>query len=350
LHKTLSSSLFHSPVVAPYGLIENYFMERRVDFVRTSAVAGRLRSVASKLSNDRLIGRAQVILSAIGFGTIGASSKLAYASGIDAGALLALRFIVAAVALWAYFLIFNRKGIRVARKELAICAALGLAGYGIFSNLIFKAFETTPSSIVGLLFFSYPIFVIMLDWLVSKERPDAQLWIGSLMIICGISVGVFGTLTGGFEVGLLLAVAGAAWYAAYVVATRRLLVNLKPQTVALYVTTFAALGFWMMGGPVISHLHLASGQTVLIVLWIGLVSTVMAMLSFYSGLDKLGSAEASQVGTFELIVSLTLAAFLLGEHVGLSVILGATFIFAGIVTGQIKSSNQTAECGDDLPC
>jgi len=291
-----------------------------------------------------------VLLSAIGFGTIGASSKLAYAQGIDAGLLLALRFAVAAIALWAYFLIFNRDSIRIARKELGTCAALGLAGYGIFSNLVFKAFETTPSSIVGLLFFSYPIFVILLDWLVGKERPEAQVWVGSLMILCGISVGVLGTLTGGFRVGSLLAVAGAAWYAAYVVATRRLLVNLRPRTVALYVTTFAAIGFWVMGGPVIAHLHLVTGRAVPVVLWIGLVSTVMALLSFFSGLEKLGSAEASQIGTFELIVSLTLASFLLGEHVGLSLVLGATFILAGIVTGQLKSPGQPRECGDDLPC
>jgi drug/metabolite transporter (DMT)-like permease len=304
----------------------------------------------ARLSDERFVGRAQVLLSAVGFGTIGAASKLAYASGIDAALLLALRFLVAAIALWAYFLIFNRDAIRIGRKELATCAGLGLAGYGIFSNLVFKAFETTPASIVGLLFFSYPVFVILLDWVVSKERPDAQLWIGALMILCGISVGVLGTLAGGFQVGLLLALAGAAWYAAYVVATRRLLVDLKPQTVALYVTSFAALGFWAMGGPVIAHLHLVTGQAMLIVLWIGLISTVLALLSFFSGLEKLGSAEASQIGTFELIVSLTLAAFLLGERIGLPLILGASLILAGIVMGQIKSSNHPAECGDDLPC
>jgi drug/metabolite transporter (DMT)-like permease len=297
-----------------------------------------MKGALSRLSNERFIGRAQVLLSAVGFGTIGAASKLAYASGIDSALLLALRFLVAAIALWAYFLIFNREAIRIGRKELATCAGLGLAGYGIFSNLVFKAFETTPASIVGLLFFSYPVFVILLDWVVSKERPDAQLWVGAL-----------GTLAGGLKVGALLALAGAAWYAGYVVATRRLLVDLKPQTVALYVTSFAAIGFWAMGGPVIPHLRLVTGQAALVVLWIGLISTVLALLSFFSGLEKLGSAEASQIGTFELIVSLSLAAFLLGERVGVPLILGASLILGGIVMGQIKSSNQSAEC-DDLPC
>ena len=316
--------------------------------MKTSVITGLSNRAIT--ARPRLIGRAQVLLSTVGFGTIGASSKMAYASGMDASVLLALRFLVAAAALWAYFLVFNRDGIRVKKKELATCAALGLAGYGIFSNLIFKAFETTPASIVGLLFFSYPVFVILLDWIVMREKPDRQLLTGALMILCGISGGVLGSLTGGFQAGLLLAVGGAAWYAAYVVATRRLLNEIKPQTVALYVTSFAAIGFWAMGGPVIAQLHLVTGRMMLIVLWIGLVSTVMALLSFFSGLEKLGSAEASQIGTFELIVILTLGAVLLGEVISLSLLLGAAFILAGIFMGQVKSSEQGVDCRNNLVC
>jgi drug/metabolite transporter (DMT)-like permease len=308
-----------------------------------------IRAIGNKeklISNDRVIGRSMIVLSTIGFGTIGMFSKFAYASGIDAPLLLALRFFVAAVALWLYFLIFNRAGIRISRKELATCAALGLAGYGIFSTLLFKAFETTPASIVSLLFFSYPVFALMLDWMVTKERPDAQLWAGASMILCGISIGVIGSLTGGFHTGLLLAVGGALWYAVYVIATRRLLNNLKPQTVGLYVISFAALGFWLMGGPITSRLHLVTGWAWLAILAIGLVSTVMALLSFFSGLDKLGSTEASQIGTFELIVSLSLAAFVLGEHISFPLLLGAGFILSGIVMGQLKSAEQPAGCVD----
>lgn len=312
----------------------------------TMTIIGAVENVKAVISNDRSVGRAMVLLSTIGFGTIGTFSKLAYASGVDSTLLLALRFLVAGVALWFYFLIFNRDAIRIGRKEMAVCAALGLAGYGIYATLLFKAFETIPSFVVSLLFFSYPFFVMLLDWMITRERPDTQHWAGALMILCGTAVGVIGSLAGYSVMGLLLAMGGAAWYAVYVVATRSLLRNLKPQTVGLYVISFAALGFWLMGGPVASRLHQVSSGAWIVVVAIGLVSTVMALLSFYSGLDKLGSAEASQIGTFELIINFSLAAFVLGEHLSLASVLGAIVILIGIVMGQVKPVRQPAPCQD----
>jgi drug/metabolite transporter (DMT)-like permease len=309
-----------------------------------------MRTGFAERLNPSLMGRLQVLLSAVGFGTIGFFSKTAYHLGIDTPKLLALRFLVASAALWAYFLVFNRGGIRIGRKELLTCAALGLAGYGIFSSLTFKAFETAPASIVGILFFSYPVFVIILEWVALKERPDTQLILGALTILGGISVGVAGAIEGDLGPGLLFALGGSAWYAAYVVATRRLLTNIRPQTVALYVISFAALGFYFMGGPGVHALQSMSRGAWGVALGIGLLSTVVAVLSFFSGLEKLGSAEASQIGTFELLVSLSLAAFVLGESVNLSLMLGAGLVMLGMVMGQIKLSSRSEDCPEEAPC
>jgi drug/metabolite transporter (DMT)-like permease len=313
-------------------------------------VINRSRAFLFKRGDARFKGRAYALVSTIGFGAIATFAKFAYSEGIDSAMLLALRFLVAATALWAYFLIFNRSAIRIGRKELAICAALGLAGYGVFSNLVFKALETTPASITGLLFFSYPVFVMLIDWLVTRERPESQLSVGAIMILCGVIVGVFGTLKGGLSLGLLFATGGAAWYAAYVAASRRLLYNVKPKTVALYVTTFAALGFWVMGGPVLPQLHLLTAKAIAVVLAIGLISTVMAMLCFFSSLEKLGATETSQIGTFELIVSFSLASLILGEQIGIPLMVGAALILFGIVMGQVKPSSKNDECPDDATC
>ena len=103
-----------SPVVELLNIAENVYVERMVNKMMN------IRAIGNKeqfISNDRLMGRSMIMLSTIGFGTIGMFSKFAYASGIDAPLLLALRFLVAAVALWFYFLVFNRDGIRISQKR-----------------------------------------------------------------------------------------------------------------------------------------------------------------------------------------------------------------------------------------
>lgn len=311
---------------------------------------GKLRMAAPRRSNRKLIGRIQVLLSALGFGSLAVFARLGHDAGLSTSSLLAFRFLVAAAALWAYFLMFNREMIRVSRRQLAVCAALGLAGYGIFSTLTFKAFEASPASAVTMVFFIYPVFVVGIDWLVLRERPHMQLWLGALVILSGLSLGLVGSIDGRPGIGLLFALAGSAWYAAYVVATRRLLCDIRPQTSALYVITFAALGFWIAGGPVLAHVQEMTLSAWAIVITIGLVSTVMAIIAFYAGLEKLGSAEASQIGTFELIVGLSLAAFILGEQISLPMIAGATMVLFGILIGQTRPAIRTQAQAEEIPC
>ncbi len=298
----------------------------------------------------RFIGTAQVLLSTFCFGAIGTFAKLAYATGLDSSLLLTLRFLVAALVMWTYYLLFNRDAVRIGKRELMVCAGLGLAGYGIFSTLTFKAFETIPASITGLIFFSYPVFVVLIDWLISRDRVELQKWMGAAATLAGIAVGVLGTLAGNLSIGILLAAGAAAWYAAYVVTSRRLLYDLNPQTVALYVTSFAVIGFWLMNGSVLAQLPTVSPRGWIFVVLIAVVSTVMALLSFFSGLEKLGSSEASQLGSFELVVSLSLAALVLGESITLPVVGGTALIFSGIVMSQVRLSSRDGDCPEDAPC
>jgi len=318
--------------------------------VMKMTVIEKEKTQLSSASNRRLVGRAQVLLSALGFGSLAVFARFGHDYGLSTPALLAFRFLVAATALWAFFLVFDREGIRVSRKQLAICAALGLAGYGIFSTLTFKAFEISPASTVTLIFFSYPVFVLAIDWLVLRERPELQFRLGALVILSGLALGLAGSFNGKLNLGLIFALAGSAWYAAYVVATRRLLRDIRPQTSALYVITFAALGFWTTGGPAISHVQAMSARAWTVVIAIGLVSTVMAIIAFYAGLEKLGSAEASQIGTFELIVGLSLAAFVLGEYISMTMLAGATMVLFGILIGQIKMPLRSRQQAEEMPC
>jgi drug/metabolite transporter (DMT)-like permease len=325
-----------------------YCLKRQSLIMRTTTYIEK--TSLTKTSNRRLVGRLQMLLSSLGFGSIAVFARFGHDAGLDTSSLLAFRFLVAAAGLWTYFLIFNRRMIRINRSNLIVCAALGLAGYGIFSTLTFKAYEVSPASTVTLIFFIYPVFVMGIDWFILRERPELQLLLGAVVTLSGLVIGLIGSFEGKVSLGLLFALAGSVWYAAYVVATRKLLQNIRPQTSALYVISFAALGFWIAGGPVASHLQGMSLKAWIAVISIGLVSTVMAIMSFYAGLEKLGSAEASQIGTFELLIGLSLAGFVLGEYISLPMIAGATLVLFGILIGQARPFVRSRQQAEEVPC
>jgi drug/metabolite transporter (DMT)-like permease len=58
---------------------------------------------------------------------------------------------------------------------------------------------------------------------------------------------------------------------------------------------------------------------------------VLAILTFFAGLQRLGAAQASMLSTLEPVVTVLLAALLLGEHIGAAQAVGGGLILAGVL-------------------
>ncbi|WP_286880180.1 DMT family transporter, partial [Cupriavidus sp. UBA2526] len=76
---------------------------------------------------------------------------------------------------------------------------------------------------------------------------------------------------------------------------------------------------------------LASAGGWLALVAIALVSTVLAILTFFAGLQRLGASKASMLSTLEPVVTVVLAAVLLGEHIGPTQAVGGGLILAGVL-------------------
>ncbi|WP_247364324.1 DMT family transporter, partial [Ralstonia pseudosolanacearum] len=61
------------------------------------------------------------------------------------------------------------------------------------------------------------------------------------------------------------------------------------------------------------------------------LSTVIAILAFFAGLQRLGAAQASMLSTLEPVVTVALAALLLGESIGAAQMAGGALILAGVL-------------------
>src|SRR5213593_4473812 len=115
------------------------------------------------------VGGALVALAAVCFGFVVVLGKHELESGISVYSLLAIRFGVAAVVLFA-LLVALRRPLTAAEGEGAGLAVLAVCGYAVEATLFFTALEHGTAAAVTLLFYTYPVFVTFLSWAAGADR------------------------------------------------------------------------------------------------------------------------------------------------------------------------------------
>jgi drug/metabolite transporter (DMT)-like permease len=75
---------------------------------------------------------------------------------------------------------------------------------------------------------------------------------------------------------------------------------------------------------------------------IAVCSTVIAILTFFAGLQRLGAGRASMLSTLEPVVTVLLAAMLLGETLSVAQLGGGALILAGVLWLSARGAAATA--------
>jgi len=284
------------------------------------------------LSHRRLTGAIQVVASAAGYGLLGIFGKRAYGAGLHPGELLALRFLLASAILWLYVLIARRSTLRMSWRQTLACAALGALGYAVFTTLYFHALEVLPASLTVLLLYTYPVIVTLgAHWLFRERVTWAQ--VVALPVVCA---GLVMLLWGG-EVwyvkgpAIVLALLTAVFYAAYILASSRLLRSVNPLAAGLYIMTAAAAAFVLWSPPTLERITHLSGDAWVSIIALALVSTVGAMILFLSGLEKLTSTETSLLSAFEPVTATVAAALVLHESLSVWQVAGGALIIGALI-------------------
>lgn len=282
-------------------------------------------------ARDKLAGVLLIAISASAFGAMAIFARFTYEAGADVYGLLTVRFVLATIALAA---VMRLQGVRLPpwRRVLAL-AAMGGIGYVGQSFSFFSALNHAQASLVALLLYLYPLFVTVLAAIFLKERLTGAAI--TALVLCSLGAGL--TVGGGegSALGIALGLASALIYSVYIIVGARLTPGVHPVATTTIVCGAAALVYagiavlrTMAGVP---PSFPATGLGWLALLAIALLSTVLAILTFFAGLQRLGAAQASMLSTLEPVVTVVLAALLLGEHIGPTQAVGGGLILAGVL-------------------
>jgi drug/metabolite transporter (DMT)-like permease len=284
-------------------------------------------SMQHKLLTQRFSGILFIIISAISFGAMPIFARIAYAAKADPLTVLFLRFGIAAVVMFA--ILFASKTPLPRGLLLVELILLGAIAYVGESLAYFTALTMASAGLVALLLYIYPALVTTLSAIFLKEHLTTIKIVALFLALSGTALTIQIT-SGGSIVGILPGIAAAVDYAIYILLGSRIVKRSGPiGSTAIIIASTA--GVYAIIAPVHGLSFPVDVQGWVAIVAIALVSTVLAFVTFFAGLKRIGPTSASTLSTFEPIVAVALAAVVLGETITPVQALGGALILTAVV-------------------
>jgi drug/metabolite transporter (DMT)-like permease len=236
----------------------------------------------------------------------------------------------------------GRPGLPARGERLALAVA-GTLGYGTEAALYFSALNHGSAAAITLLFYTYPVWVMLATIGLDRRAPPPALFVALALAIGGSAVVVLG---GGDEadvepLGIALALATAVTYTAYLVGTDRHVRRTDPVTAAGWLGAGAAASN-VVFALVLGSLVVPSGATPVRLTAIVLVSAG-AFAAMLAGLQKVGAVRNAIIGVLEPLTVAVLASIFLDQPITPVVAAGGTLILVGAVIASVVRTTVTAE-------
>lgn len=283
--------------------------------------------------NQKNIGAIQALLGAVFFGFIPFFTLPLYDLGYTSDLTLFYRFFTAAV-LMAVFLCFKRQNIRVSLKSMASILLHG-ANYFFIALFLFLALRYADSGIVTTIFYTNPIFVLLLSVFFFKEKLEAYKVVLILVTSFGVAL-LSGFFSGGVSIsftGLLFSFLAGLGYAVYIVLLLKLPANdVSREVFSFYLFFFGALTSFVYMLLFTDNLFLAkTGTEWMYILGSALITGVVSNILLIYALPKVGTVYASILGVMEPLTAVFIGVTVFGEEMTLIKFIGIVIVVSAII-------------------
>ena len=291
------------------------------------------------------IGALAIVASAVGYGFVAVLLKLALEAGARPLPLAAWRFVVAAVAVW--LLLAVRRRPLPSRAALPRLCGLG-ALYSMDALLFTIALQWVAASTATLVFYAYPVAVVLLAAAFLSEPLTRRRLVACVLTVLGCALTAGGSPEGGRPLGLLLVLLAMSALAVYIVSGRRILAREPAHASAAVIITASAVILVALAFAA-GEIGLEGGRRArILVLLLAVVCTAFPVTLFVVGLKRVDAGRAAILSTLEPVVTVIVAAVLLGERIGAVQVAGGVAILGGVLGLRSERPLPHAECVTSL--
>jgi drug/metabolite transporter (DMT)-like permease len=254
--------------------------------------------------------------------------RLALDAGADPTPVVMWRFVLGAVALNIVRPPKTWRLVLGPPSQRGMALFLGVA-YVAPSLLVSEALTSLPASVVALLLYAYPAFVILVVYIFRLEGIGLRKLIALAMGLTGTTLVAGSTPAGADVTGVVLALIAAAVIAVYIIGVSRASLGLDPIETTRVMVTIGAIAIVIYGilrGEIDLVLPIEAAAWMLLLT----VLSTAAVPLFLIAVNRVGAATGSVSMMLEPVVSVALATLVLDERLTSTQLLGGAFVVAAL--------------------
>lgn len=280
-------------------------------------------------NSEEISGIIFVFLSALMYATMPILGKLAFQAGLSPSAVLLLRYIFSLLLLTLYIGILKREQVLTLQPLVIIQGVLLTMG----SLFYFYSLKYLSAGITTVIFFLYPALIASLAVPVYKEKLKPLLILALLLAIGGIILvsGISSQVGGLPYQGVALALLACLSYSIYGLIGQKTVAGTDPLSLTATMSLVAVIVIACFSNRELQFLFHLTPNQIYIGLMMALLNTLLAVLLFLKGVQKIGAARASLVSTVEPPLCLLLAFLILGETLTPLQLIGSLLVFASML-------------------
>jgi drug/metabolite transporter (DMT)-like permease len=295
----------------------------------------------------KLKGSTLVILAAFFYGINVVISKTAYNEGANPMFVLAMRFLIASILLWAYSLgAGGREKIRASKEQLKTLFVIGSIVYAGFSMFYYNSINYIPVSLASVIFYLYPVIVNLFMIRVMKERMIPRQLFALIMATVGCVLMVWSPVSHFSTLGILLAFGACLSFSTHLIllgsSFTEKLKSMDSLTVTTYITSAATVTLFAAALATGSFHAGVTTRGWMAIMASAFFSTFLSNLLFFTGIRETGSSKASILSTFEPVVSVALGVILLKEVLALLQYAGIFMIILAVLMINMMKQRDSA--------
>jgi drug/metabolite transporter (DMT)-like permease len=297
--------------------------------------------------NSEKKGALYAIFSGLFYGLLGYFGVNLLQSGFSVYNLSFWRFLTATLFL-VLVIAFKEKGHLKNRRLKILSLVNGGIFYAMPGNLFFYSSGYIGTGQAMVIFFVFPLFVMLLNWLVLKEPIKGGYILSFILILLGLVLMVDLSEFSADIMGMSLSLMAGFSYAMYIFLSKKM-GSISPLEASLMVS----LGCAITGGTLAlmdASLALPNSFTqVANILGLGIVCSALPIIFLFKALRYISSEKASLLSVLEPVFVVIFGVLLLGESIPLRTLIGILFTLGGAMSVYVIKKPVAIKLVKDTP-